>query len=848
MFETLIDPLSFFIGFFAASILWFILSRARPAFEEMRKGFKEQREAAQARKTSSVEENHRRNTLRRAQGMHLAAQLFALDEIIQEPLLIIPPQRVDPGVTPRFEDVIDQTLPYLPTWPEIAASFNATCMTLPQALAGNSNIVIIGQPGIGKTVALAHLASLAANRNEQLGNNRNIIPFLVHVADLRLPIAEPKDALVPVLDAIGEYAPILDLNKLPEFTKNTFKSGRALLLVDGYDEIPPEGQQVITEYFKIINQNYPKTRIVTTGAPEYLDGLIPFGFAPMALIAWRPQIAEKFLQRWGQLWSQTIALEDSSVGVMDIDPFLLNTWLSRENLTLSPLELTLKAWGAYAGDCIGPHVLEALATHIRRIAPANTPIAALQTLAMQVTLSTQAVFDSRSAREWVRSFEVPDEVQSEETENTGEIVTQDIKPKTGELKPQTGPLRERKVSTSTSLLNKMAESGLLTAHQSNRMRFVHPVFAGFLAGNAISEFSTIESILNQTDWTGKFLAIRYFTTYGDANKLIDTLLEYSRLPMHRPILTAARWLRDAPKNAPWRGKLFTALAEIMQKEDLPMNLRGQAMAAFVYSNDVNAATLFRQFTKSLSFELVQLAALGSGAMQDVKAIKGLEDALNAPSLAVQRAACMALVAIGTNEALEVVAHAMLNADQEVRRAAGEALASDEREGHAMLKDGVTIDDIMLRRAAIYGLGRINQPWAFDILEKYRIDDKEWVVRNAATEVIDARNEITDRAPRKLKAPSDSPWLIEFASKNGMGVSPGVPATDVFLLAIRSEEMEYRLAAMPYLKFTPSESVLTALYEAMFTDDPELRETAFNTLWEMGTYGVKLPNPAQFGIG
>ena len=166
----------------------------------------------------------------------------------------------------------------------------------------------------------------------------------------------------------------------------------------------------------------------------------------------------------------------------------------------------------------------------------------------------------------------------------------------------------------------------------------------------------------------------------------------------------------------------------------------------------------------------------------------------------------------------------------------------------MLRDGVTIDDILLRRAVMYGLGRIDEPWAMELLEKYRIDDKEWIVRNAATEVIDARVEITDRAPRKLKAPSDAPWLIEFASKHGMGVSPGVPATDVFLLALRGEEMDYRLAAMSYLKFTPSEAVLTGLYEAMFTDDPDLRETAFNTLWEMGSYGVKLPNPAQFGIG
>ena len=145
MFKVAVDPFSFFVGFIAASVFWLLVSRARPLWNEMREGFKEQREAAQARKTNTVEENHRRITLRRAQGMHLAAPLFALDEIIQEPLLIAPPQVVEPGVPPKFEDIISQTLPYLPGWPEIAAAYHTQTLTLPQALSGNTNIVIIGR-------------------------------------------------------------------------------------------------------------------------------------------------------------------------------------------------------------------------------------------------------------------------------------------------------------------------------------------------------------------------------------------------------------------------------------------------------------------------------------------------------------------------------------------------------------------------------------------------------------------------------------------------------------------------------------------------------------------------------
>src|SRR5688572_21096702 len=183
MFNFALESFSFIVGFLTASLFWFIVARIRPIWEEMRTGVKENREVARSRKTSSVEENHRRLTFRRAQAMHLAAPLFALDEVLQEPLLIAPPPIVEPGASPKFEDVISQTVPYLPSWPEIAAVYTPQTLTVPQMLGGNSNIIIIGQPGAGKTVALAHLASLAANQSEQLGDHQNLVPFLLHVAD-----------------------------------------------------------------------------------------------------------------------------------------------------------------------------------------------------------------------------------------------------------------------------------------------------------------------------------------------------------------------------------------------------------------------------------------------------------------------------------------------------------------------------------------------------------------------------------------------------------------------------------------------------------------------------------------
>lgn len=380
------------------------------------------------------------------------------------------------------------------------------------------------------------------------------------------------------------------------------------------------------------------------------------------------------------------------------------------------------------------------------------------------------------------------------------------------------------------------------------MRFVHPVLAGYLAGHALTNYNAEETILNQPDWSGKYLAMRFIAAHGDASRLVQAMLEFSRLPMHRPLFAAARWLRDAPRNAAWRGKMFGTLAAILQTEGIPLSLRGQAMAAFVYSNDPSAAPLFRQFATSSSFELIHLAILGIGAVRDTKSLKILESALNAPSLSVKRAACMALAAINTNESLEIAAHALLNGEEDVRRAAGEALANDPNEGHAMLRDGITINDILLRRAVIYGLGRVREEWATDLLKKIQIEDEQWVVRNAATEVLEMRLHSSAFAPMRPKAPHETPWLIEFAAKKGVGVSPGVPATDILLVALKDDTPEVRLAALQFLKYTPQDVVLKQMYEAMYKDDPELRETVYNVLWELGTAGVKLPHPSEYGLG
>jgi hypothetical protein len=825
-----IEPISFWVGFLAGILLVWLFGKIKNLLSQTTTRWREQQEAAQIRRSSSLEEHHRQNTLRLAQGMHLAAPLFSLDEILIPPRLLAPPAYTVPGEPPPPEDIVTYSLPYLPAWPELASVYQAPTLSLEEALSGGVHLALAGQPGSGKTVALAHLASQIA-RGETVGELQRAIPILLHVADLHLTAGSQDNPLAPITNAIAEQAQLFDLPRLPAFVQYAFASGRACLLLDGLDELPQAEIVRTTEFLASLLKTYPGIRIVTTICPEYADGLLALGFKALTLLPWNQENQRHFLQRWGNVWTRFIAREAWAQSELEnIDPILLNAWLESDNAFLTPLEMTLKTWSAYAGDALGSSVLDNIECHLRRLAPVDVPVAALETLAMQVVLTSQPIFDSHTAREWVRSFEPPEEKPA---------IPEEIPEQKDSQKGKTAP----PMPPSPGLLPKMAESGLLVKHSNNRMRFCHAVIEGYLAGRALAIYEAGDRLKDQPFWSGQIQTMRFLAAQGEAGSLIEKFLAESKPPLEQHLLLAARCLRDAPRQATWRGKVMMALAVLLQTDNLPLALRAQAVAALVLSRDPGAPILFRQLLQSPSSETVRLAALGSGALQDQKAIENLRSLLGSNDFYTRRAACLALIAIGSTPALEAVAASLLNGDEDLRRAAAEALANDPQEGYAALQDGVTLSDILVRRASVYGLGRVQEAWALEILEKVQVEDDQWIVRNAATEMVEIRSRPKPYIPRPLTPPSETPWLIAFAGTQGMGISPGSPATDILQMALQSDNVDECLAALPYLVKNPTEGIIRSLYDLMYhSREAEIREAAFHTIWEIAVSGVHLPPP------
>ncbi len=841
---------SFLFGAIVATVIWWALSLLKPVFRQLLESLRQQQRERALQGGSDLENTHRKIVFRQTQSAHLAASLFALDEIALETRLLAPPSYAEPGAPRPHIDIAAQAIPYLPDFPEFAAVYKGATLTIPEAISGGVNIIITGQPGSGKSTALASLASCIINRRPEAAGLHESIPFFIHAADLGLPLKDPKkptDFLSPISSKLSEMAGALTAPKIPGFVEYAFQSGRALLLLDGVDELSPSGLQEVSAYLRVILRQFPRARIITTGAPEYVDGLLTLGFVPMSIMPWTTQQQREFLQVWMMLWQKYVATEAwAQAALTPIDPILLNRWLLEGNLGLTPLELTLKVWAAYAGDARGSRPTDAIEAHLRRLLPAQAPVEALYTIGAQASLNGLALFETGRAKEWTKSFE-PAAPLPESAPAAGEAmpptsgVTGPLNTKP-DAKKQTGPLPRP-----ASLVSQMTVSGILAAHGGSLARFAHPVYLGFLAGKGLNA-ADAETVLKQPDWVGRTTTLRYLAAFGDTTSLVNTLLTTEDHILLRPRLTAARLLRDAPPKAPWRNAIMGTLIQMLQNEDHPAGLRGQVVAALAMSGDPNAGALFRQLMLSPSNELRRLAALGAGVVQDGKSVDALIEVLTTSAGAARQAACLALVELGTSQALEAIAAALLRGDEQLRIAAAESLANNTDAGYETLRDGVTNEDILVRRAIVYGLARVQEEWAQELLGKIPTQDDQWVVRNAAVEVLDAIQRPNPRIPQRELRPENMPWLIEFAGKYGMGVVPGEPATDLLLLALKDDNPEYQQAALHYLRHTPTEGVLAALYPHLFGTNAEMRDGVFKILHEMAMGGARLPHPQQFGLG
>lgn len=879
---------SFILGLAAGMLLFWLLQRFRPAlgrmwgalrsrFTNLRKGF-----------TGSVESRFRLEAYRLYAANHLADPLFTMVQVAIPPRLTAPPPPVLPGEALPPETITDMAVPYLPDFPEVGGLFQVKTLTIQQAMSRGANLLLYGPAGCGRTFAMSYLARNVALRDPQTGDLADLVPFYLHAGGLDLSKRERPAEVI--YQAFANRISILLEASLQEFIQAILEKQLALVLVDGLDELLPEARAEVIEFLQKLQEAFPGNRYIVSTGPYDLSAQTPLRLFPFAIAGWTPDQKQHFIRNWGELWQTNVASEDWASELDEIfDPVVLNAWLSADTAYSSPFDLTLKTWAAYAGDSRGPSEVAAMDAYLERMAAGiRNARPALENLAAQSALKATPFLKRRSASGYIATFEeVPvedaeddelalddaiEEVEallaevsaapaaaSAQTSSGGllddddldslleELDDLEIDPDSGQIETvAVGAVTDQEAAGKPSgrtLLPRLIESGLLIEQPNGLIGFKHPLFAGYLAGAGLTTAENRQTVDQQPAWTGRNLALRFLPHYQvDMTSSLARALERSLgHPLQPELVEASAWLRHVSGMPAWRTNFMRSLAASIQDESLPIGLRARLLANLVFSGVGGVNKLLRQLLHSPQHSVRWLGALGCGLTRDPAAIEDLTMMLYEPAAYVNQAACLALATYGTQRALEALTEALVDASDEVRRAAAEALALHPEEGHPVLRDGATVEDVAVRRAVVYGLARVQEDWAREMLLQLQTADDQWVVRNAAIQLNEDLKLEEIAIPGKLPPLHETGWLVRYASEKGMGLSPGQASWDMLAGALREGNEETRLAAMYVYRLKPEEArpVLEPLTELMRTGDGELREAAYHTLWHLDANRVPL---------
>lgn len=728
---------------------------------------------------SSELKPYREQLLSHLDSMHAAAPMFDLREILVHPHILLPAPIVDPDREDDPSSTFIPVLPSLPDWNPLAAIYHSPSIPVEKLVGRGVDILITGEPGSGRTTALSYLVYHLLTTNQDNPEEKPPLPVLVHAADLNLTGSE-KDVLKILLQAVQRPVSFTGFRKISALITRQIQQGEAVLLLDGLDEIPLRSQQALAAFIREIKISYPDIQVLAAGEPRQLDLYHDAGLIPAPAAPWTSHDFVQFTQRWSRAWKMHIAPRLPR-RLADIDPTLINAWLQPTLTGLTPLETTLRTWSAYAGDLSSTAVHEIYQAYIRRmLSPPD------QKAAEQLAIA------------WISDYLGDDQKLTADRDTLTELVNAGI------CRPGSTP---------------------------NRIIFSCSAVGCFLAARALSGSGVPTQITRSQTAIGESL-LRSYSGITDAADIVRARLQDEDPDLQRQLLACARWLRDARPGSTWRSAVLTGLAQVASREQHPYGLRLRAVGALVHAGEARASTLFEHMLTKQAPRTVILGALGLGGLCNEDAVSDLIMTIrNNQDPLVRQACSLALSVIGNDLALETLGRLLLQGNEQAQATAAYALPANIYEGHQMLRDGLDMKKASVRRASVFGLEHVHSGWVDRHLDHMKLEDDEWVVRNAALAVSERRSEPPLYFMPSAKTLNQLSWLISFAAGQGLGVPDGPGALEILRRAINQGTIEERSAGLEAIIWFANDEFLPEVIQYLQSDTMYLKDTAFEVLWK-----------------
>lgn len=799
------DLLSILIGLVLGVLLAAAVYRLLPTLSGYRDQMVSRVRETQAWVRSGVESRFQVETAGYVQNYHLGHPRTTLDSIFVTPRLLAPPAEMDASMMP---DLGPAYLAYL--WPELATEVALTPLpglSLRTLLLSGRRVAISGEAGAGKTTLLAYCAHLCASASDT-GSYTFLLPIMpafVHLAELDLAAPEAAaDPIFPLARALQERSGPLTGPGVANLLRQKMTAGQVLLLLDGWDELPPGQENAAAEWLGRLLAQQPQLRVIMAAPLQGYGPLVDLDFMISGLLPWRGGEA----QTLSILWSTATGREKP----------LPNRRFWRPGQ--SPLESTLRLWlalaeGPAATLAGGVRQAELMEASLRSLLPqgeADPPWLApaardlWQQAAYELLVHARLSLEPADVTALLHTILADYEVSDRSSE---------------------GLLRQT-----------LSQSGLFIQWPNQHVSLFTPVWRDFLAATHLAqrhEQETIAAHVLEPYWSG---VLRFYAGRAGAAELAPLLTKATPAATggeaaRQILFRLADWLLEAPDKGEWRRQTLIQLGKLAVQPHEPYTLRQRAVVALAHSGEAGTMALLRELLKRPDPMVRRMAVAALAHLGSDVALDPLSQMIEDQDSYVRQAAVHALAWLDDPATEKPLLTAFIKPDEALSRVVAEALALNGGENLQILEEALSEENLRIRRAAIYGLTLLDQYWAVSLLERVERDDNQWIVKSAASaalEEIAARNRMNDW---KRPQAGDHAWLIQWAAHKGRAVPGGAAAMPVLLeIVAQGDSPAVRATAALTLGQMVSQEATPALQAALKDPDLAVREAAYIALGQI----------------
>lgn len=698
---------------------------------------------------------------------------------------------------------------------------------------------------------------------------KRLTPVYVHLGNVNVSTGEfgrHIDPAEPLVRAVQHHVSRVTARTIPRTIYQRLAQGDMLLLLDGFDDLPEAERDEKAAWLQAFLHEYGNNFIIVTGPASGYGKLVKTGFTPVFLRPWHDVDMTAAADKWKSAWPRIRGARRRDA--VEVDEKTLKR-ITSNNRARSAFELTAKFWSmldngentTYEGwlrsilerfvpvsrplGVILPQLAEAAAIQLNRgyITASDLELmldGAPDKAAGSEDVSAQNVeaasddhsFDSDSGDELDALFEG----------NEAEAVPAPPVSKS-DARSQKKPAKSEKESG--KFLADLTRSGLFVRFRGDRYQFRHVLLASYLASLTLKQKSArhLLEIAQNPAWSQ---ALSYATMHMPLDQLVEAFTNAPPDVLENRVLEVARWLSCAEGRVEWRPAILKLLGNMFVGAAQYPLVRERVAAALVGTRDKNVPVIFKRALRHPDDNVRRLACLGLGAMRQEDAIEDIASLLEDVNNDVQLAAGLALGAIGTEPALHEMVIALTQGSEQLRKAIAEAFAAIPDEGYPILYDAVNHEEMMLRRAAVYGLRRINTPWALIAIYRRSLEDDQWYVRSAAEQAfLDMQYGETAIGPRAYPSLESIPWLKEWAATLDEEAARQVKSPqEILLKALNEGAPEIQRLSVANIGQLGLANHMDILYSALRHQNEEIRETAFRALGDLQLQiGRPLPAPA-----